>query len=420
MTGPEQPATDAGARGGSPLRPPPAGQLRLGVAGLGRAFMLMLPTLAHHPRVQLAACFDPRAEARARFQEDFGSARAHDSYEALCTDAGIDAIYLATPHQHHAGQAIAAARAGKHVLCEKPMAITLEECAAMRDAARECGTLLLVGHSHAQDGPVLHARRLIASGRYGAPRLMTALNHTDFLYRPRRPEELVTERGGGVVFSQGAHQLDLLRALGGGMLRSIRAQTFTLDPARPTECAYNAFLAFESGASATANYGGLGRFDSDEFLGWIGETGAPKDRHAYGTARAALRRVATPEEEAALKLARTYGVPSQPPGLPPPTPPAHHHHFGLVLVSRDGADLRLTTEGVLVHTDSERFLDAAPLPPVPRGEVLDELAAAVLDGVPPAHDAAWGMATVEACLALLRSAREGREVTLHHQVPIRD
>lgn len=394
--------------------------LRLGVAGLGRAFMLMLPTLAHHPRIRLAACFDPRPEARTRFTTDFPGARAHDRFEALCDDPGLDAIYLASPHQHHAAQAIAAARARRHVLCEKPMAITLEDCAAMRDAARATGTHLVIGHSHAQDGPVLLARRLIASGRFGALRFMTALNHTDFLYRPRRPEELVTEQGGGVVFSQGAHQLDILRALGGGMLRAIRAQTFTLDPSRPTEGAYSAFLAFDSGATATATYSGLGRLDTDEFLGWIGETGAPRDPAAYGSARAALRRVATPEEEEALKLTRTYGAPGQPPGLPPPAPPAHHHQFGLVLVSCDGADLRLTTDGVLVHTDSERVLHPAPLPAVPRGEVLDELCAAVLDGVPPTHDAAWGMATVEACLALLRSAREGREVTLHHQVPIRD
>ncbi|MGG5809286.1 Gfo/Idh/MocA family oxidoreductase [Falsiroseomonas sp. CW058] len=394
-------------------------RLRLGVAGLGRAFMLMLPALAHHRRVELVAAFDPRREARDRFVQDFGGT-AHEGFEALCADPAVEAIYLATPHQFHAGQAVAAARHGRHVLCEKPMAVTLEEANAMVAAARAAGTRLLVGHSHGQDGPILHARRLIASGRYGAVRMVTALNATDFLYRPRRREELVTAEGGGVVFSQGAHQLDIIRLLGGGMLRSLRAQALAWDPARPTEGAYAAFLQFESGAAATATYSGHGRFDSDEFLGWVGELGARKDPGAYGTARAALSGAATPEEEEALKRGRAYGAPGSAPGLPPAAPPAFHNQFGFVLASCEGADLRPTAEGVVIHADDRRWLEPTPLPPLPRAEVLDEFCAAVLDGAAPTHDGAWGLATLEACLALLRSSREGREVMLHHQVATRD
>lgn len=392
--------------------------VRLGVAGLGRAFMLMLPTLSHHPRVALTACFDPREEARTRFSAEFLGATAHPTFEALISDVDVDALYLATPHQFHADQAIAAARAGKHVLCEKPMAVTVEAAAAMVAAARQAGTHLMVGHSHAQDGPVLHARRLIASGACGAPRLITAVTYTDFLYRPRRPEELRTEAGGGVVFSQAAHQLDIIRALGGGMLATIRAQTFAHDPARPTEGAYAAFLTFTDRAAATATYSGYARFDTDALHGWIGETGARRDAHAYGTARATLAATTT-EAEAARKLARAYGAPGAPPGLPPAAPPAHHHHFGLLLVSCERADLHITPDGVLLHTDTERRFEPTPLPAVPRGEVLDEFCAAVLDGVPPAHDGAWGMATLEACLALLISARKGQEIALRHQVPMR-
>lgn len=398
----------------------PAGRrLRLGVAGLGRAFMLMLPTLAHHRRVQLVACADPRPEARARFLQDFGG-RAHESVEALCADPAVEAIYLATPHQFHAAQVTLAAAAGKHVLVEKPMAVTLADCAAMVEAAQRAGVQLIIGHSHSHDGPVLHARRLIGEGRFGALRMVTALNYTDFLYRPRRPEELVTAEGGGVVFSQGAHQLDVVRLLGGGLVRSIRAVTGAWDKARPTEGAYAAFLQFEDGAAATLIYSGYGRFDSDEFLGWVGETGQPKDPARYGTARAALAAVATPEEEAALKQTRSYGAPGTPPGLPPPAPPAFHNQFGLVVASCERADLRLTAEGVVVHDDAERRLEPTPLPHVPRGEVLDELCDAVLEGRAPLHDGAWGMATLELCLALLQSAREGREVMLRHQVPVRD
>ncbi|WP_237215763.1 Gfo/Idh/MocA family protein [Falsiroseomonas oryziterrae] len=384
--------------------------LRLGVAGLGRAFMLMWPTLAHHPRLRLVACADPRPGARARFVQDIPGAAAHETVEALCADPEVEAIYLATPHQHHATQAIAAARAGKHVLVEKPMAVTLAEAEAMASAHARAGTVLMIGHSHGQDGPVRHARRLIAAGRFGAPRLIHALAFTDFLWRPRRPEELDTAQGGGVVFSQAAHQLDVVRVLCGGRLHSVRAQTMA---GRGTEGAYAAWLAFEGGA-ATATYSGFGRFDSDVWMGWIGELGTPKTPTTPGAARARLDTA----QEGQAKLARAYGA--GPPGLPAPEPPAHHNQFGLVLVQCERADLRLTPDGVEVHDDDGLRLERTPLPALPRAEVPDAFVAAIRDGVAPAHDGAWGLATLEACLALLASAREGREVALHCQTRFRD
>ena len=124
--------------------------------------------------------------------------------------------------------------------------------------------------------------------------MITALNFTDFLYRPRRPEELDTARGGGVVFSQGAHQVDVVRLLAGGHVRTVRASTGAWDPARPTEGAYSALLTFADGAFASLTYSGYAHFDSDEFCGWIGETGQPKDPARYGAARALTGRAAAP------------------------------------------------------------------------------------------------------------------------------
>ena len=105
-------------------------KLRIGVAGLGRAFVLMQPALAHHPKIQLVAAADPRKDARARFSAEF-QGRSFESVEALCADANVDAVYIATPHQFHAQNAITAARHGKHVLVEKPMALNLDECHAI-------------------------------------------------------------------------------------------------------------------------------------------------------------------------------------------------------------------------------------------------------------------------------------------------
>src|SRR5439155_14663183 len=100
-------------------------KLRLGVAGLGRAFMLMLPTFREHPNVELVAAADPRAESRAQFVRDFGG-NAYAEFDALCDDKNVDAIYIATPHQFHADHVLAAAARRKHVMVEKPMAITLD------------------------------------------------------------------------------------------------------------------------------------------------------------------------------------------------------------------------------------------------------------------------------------------------------
>ena len=147
------------------------------------------------------------------------------SVEALCADAEVDVVYVATPHELHADHVEAAAAGGKHVLVEKPMAITLDECRRMIDAAERANVRLIVGHSHSFDAPILRAREIIASGALGAVRMINAQYYTDFLYRPRRPEELVTTRGGGAVFSQAAHQVDIVRLLGGGRVRSVRAQT---------------------------------------------------------------------------------------------------------------------------------------------------------------------------------------------------
>src|SRR4051794_2393413 len=98
-------------------------QVRLGVCGLGRAFMLMLPTLVRDRRFALVAAATPDEAERARFVREFGG-RTHATMAELSTDAGIDAIYIASPHQLHAEHALQAIAAGKHLLVEKPLAVS--------------------------------------------------------------------------------------------------------------------------------------------------------------------------------------------------------------------------------------------------------------------------------------------------------
>jgi phthalate 4,5-cis-dihydrodiol dehydrogenase len=386
--------------------------LGIGVIGLGRAFTLMLPTFRGDARVRLVAGTDPRPEARARFAADFG-ARVHDHVDALCADPAVDVVYVASPHQHHAGHAIAAARAGRHALVEKPMALSLDEADAMVDAARAAGTVLVVGHSHAFDRPVLRTRELIAGGAYGDVRMITALNATDFMYRLRRPEELDTRAGGGVLLNQAAHQVDIVRMLGGGLVRSVRAHAAMWDASRPTEGAYSAFVTFANGCAATLTYSGYAHFDADELMGWIGELGARKDPAQYGAARRALAAATDRARETSLKNARNYGGDAYAPSSAQET--LLHEHFGFVLASCERADLRPLPDGVMVYADAQAKLEALAPPAVPRQEVIDELHAAVVDGAPPRHDGTWARATLEVCLALLASSREAREITLQKQ-----
>src|SRR5436190_428380 len=130
----------------------------------------MLPTFVNDPRVALVAAADPRAEARQRFAADFPAA-TYGGVEELSADPAVEIVYVATPHQHHAQHAILAAGGGKHVLVEKPMALTLEECLAMIDAAQHADVHLIIGHSHSFDAPILRTRELIDSGEYGAVRM---------------------------------------------------------------------------------------------------------------------------------------------------------------------------------------------------------------------------------------------------------
>ena len=385
----------------------PDRKLRIGVAGLGRAFSAMLPTFMADPRVALVAAADPRAQARERFAAEF-AAKAYAGVEDLCADPAVEVVYVATPHQFHAAHGVLAAAHGKHLLIEKPLALTLEDCDAVIAAANRAGVRLVVGHSHSFDAPILRLRALINSGAFGPVRMITAFNYTDYLYRPRRPEELDTAQGGGAVFNQAAHQVDIVRLIGGGRVKTVRAATGAWDQARPTEGAYAALLTFADGAFASLVYSGYGRFDSDEFSGAVGEMGQPKTPYA-GAGRP---RFASTAEEAAFKAARNYGGADY---RPPPAATAHQH-FGTLVVSCDKADLRPLPTGVMIYQDGAARLDPLPPPKVPRGEVIDEIHSAVVDNQPPLHDGSWAAATLEVVLAMLRSARDGREVALSRQI----
>jgi phthalate 4,5-cis-dihydrodiol dehydrogenase len=388
--------------------------LKLGVIGLGRAFTLMLPTFAAHPRIKMVAASDPRPDARERFAAEFG-AKVYADAESLCADPAVQAVYVASPHQFHVEHVKLAATHGKHVLVEKPMALTTDDCLEMIAAAKTAGIKLLVGHSHSFDLPYLRASEMIRSGDYGRVCMINALNFTDFMYRPRRPEELDTKAGGGVVFSQAAHQVDIVRLLVGAKATSVRAFTGRWDPKRPSEGAYNAQINFDNGCFASLTYSGYAHFDTDEFNGWSGELGQRRDADAsYGRARQALRAATTVTEEIEMKNRRAYGLTGS--DAFRLSGEISHNHFGLVVASCERADLRPMPRAVMVYDDDARHVEELAAPKIPRAEVVDELYDAAILNKPPLHSGEWGLATLEICLAILESAAGRREVELKHQV----
>jgi len=383
--------------------------LGLGIAGLGMAGAVMVRAAAGHPGVRLSAAADPHEAPRSAFARDF-NARGYADIAELCADPAVDIVYIATPHQFHAAHAALAARAGKHIILEKPMALTLADCDAIIAAAEAAKVHLIVGHTHAFDPAVREMRRIVASGALGPLGMIAAWNYTNFLYRPRRPEELDTARGGGILFNQVPHQIDTVRTIGAGRLVSVRAQATALDPARPTEGSAVAFLQFESGAAASLVYGGYDFFDSDELHFWIGERGAEKPSDQHGAARRALAGRAA--EETRLRVERfAYGAEAGP-------PPSHQPHFGLLIVTCARGEMRASADGLFIYdAGGKREIALPKSASMPgRSEVLDDMIAAVRTGQKALHDGRWGKANVEVTLAIQQSARERREIMLQHQV----
>jgi phthalate 4,5-cis-dihydrodiol dehydrogenase len=389
----------------------PGAPLGLGVAGLGMAGAVMVRAAATHPGVKLVGAADPHQAPRAAFARDFNAATYAD-IAALCADAAVEAVYIATPHQFHAEHAALAAAAGKHIILEKPMALTLADCDAIIAAVERAKVYLVVGHTHAFDPTVREMARIVKSGELGRLGMIAAWNYTNFLYRPRRPEELDTAQGGGILFNQVPHQIDMVRLIGGGCLRSVRAQATHLDPARPTEGSAAAFLEFEEGVAASLVYGGYDFFDSDELHFWINERGAPKPPDQHGAARRAL--AAEQAEETRLRVERyAYGAEAG-------APPSHQPHFGLMIVTCERGEMRASADGLFIYgANGKREVALPKSATMPgRSEVLDDMIAAVRSGKPPLQDGRWGKANVEVMLAIQQSARERREVMLKQQVAL--
>ncbi|HYY24758.1 MAG TPA: Gfo/Idh/MocA family oxidoreductase [Candidatus Udaeobacter sp.] len=388
--------------------------LRLAMAGLGIASTQILPSISALPFIKITAAADTRSDALARFRETYRG-ESFTSVEAMCASPNVDAVYIATPNQLHAEHAIAAARHKKHVIVEKPMALSTDECEAMNEAAEKNDVNLLCGHTHSFDPPIQKIREIVKSGELGKLCMVNSWNYNEFMYRPRMKHELAMSRG--VVLNQGPHQVDIVRLIGGGKVRSVRAMTGIWDKARGHEGSYTCYLEFEDGTPATLVYSGYGFFDTAELFGWVGEGGQYRDPETNLKVRRKLREARSAQEEEQLKEAMRFGGQREGEFSHVWSGERKQPFFGFTVVSCERGDIRQTPEGLFIYGETEKREISLPTARRGREAEAQELYEAVVSHRPVFHDGRWGEATLEVCLAILESAEKRKEIFLSHQVP---
>ncbi|HZU05244.1 MAG TPA: Gfo/Idh/MocA family oxidoreductase [Chloroflexota bacterium] len=386
--------------------------VRVGIAGLGIAARQIVPAFEYVTNARLTAVADIRVDELQKWRRRFG-VETFSSVEDMCRFGNIDAVWIATPNQLHAEHTIIAAEHGKHVICEKPMAVTLEQADRMIDAIQRNGVKYVQGHTKIYEKPIQKMAEIISSGKIGRVIHINTMNYNDWLRRPYMPSEVDVGHGGGVVYRQGPHQIDIVRFLGGGMVRSVRGAVGRWNPYFNCEGNYAVFMEFENGVTATVTFVGYGHLDIAELTWNIGEGARKHTRKQLWGPRAkftgpisAEMKYLLPEYslDAILKRSRQQR--------------RWQPFFGLTIVSCEYGDLRQSPRGIYIYTEVGR--EEVPCEPyVGRIGELKELVDAVFGDRYTFPDVYWAKATLEVLLAIYKSARERKEVCLRYQVPVR-
>lgn len=207
----------------------------IGIIGCGKiAQVRHIPEYAENPDAKLWGYYDLNKKRAKELAGKYGG-RVYDSYEELLRDKDIDAVSVCAANNAHAEITIAALNAGKHVLCEKPMAMDLSECEAMAEAAEKTGKFLMIGHNQRLAKAHAEAKKLIESGQIG--RIITF--KTNFAHGG--PETWSIDPGKNVWFFDktkavmgamadlGIHKTDLIQFLTGSKICEVTAYMGTLD-----------------------------------------------------------------------------------------------------------------------------------------------------------------------------------------------
>ena len=201
---------------------------------------------------ELVAVSRANADRVEAFAREVGARRWHADWRDLVRDEEIDAVYVATPVHLHAEQTIAAAEAGKHVLCEKPMAMNVAECDRMIAACRDARVRLGIAYYRHFYPAVIRIRQLIASGAIGQAVFAQMIASEPFDPRPGAPRYWLVQpsrSGGGPMADFGCHRLEVLMQLLGPVAR-VRSVVATVALDREVEDTAAVLLQFERGACA--------------------------------------------------------------------------------------------------------------------------------------------------------------------------
>ncbi|HYI26131.1 MAG TPA: Gfo/Idh/MocA family oxidoreductase [Thermomicrobiales bacterium] len=226
---------------------------KVGISGAGIIGQVHATALEGVDNVSVVGVADPREDAGRALADKYG-ATWHSSFETMLSVPDIDLVILGTPSGLHPEQAILAAKAGKHIITEKPMAITADGATQMIAACEEAGVHLAVIFQNRLSRDVFQARRAIEAGVIGKPILGSAS-----VYWHRKQDYYDANGGwrgtwaldgGGALINQSIHTIDLLQWLMGGVA-SVQANHATLAHAIEAEDAAAASVAFTSGAVGT-------------------------------------------------------------------------------------------------------------------------------------------------------------------------
>lgn len=229
-------------------------KLRWGLAGCGDiARKRVAPALRDIPEVDFRAVARARTGLAESFAREFGAAGWHARPEDLFADPGIDAVYIATPVNFHAPQTIAAARAGKHVLCEKPMALTVDECDRMIEVCRDSGVTFGIAYYRRFYPVLVRAKEILDSGEIGSPVFANVHAFEYYNPPPDNPRGWFlrkAESGGGPMFDFGCHRIEALLTLLGPAAEAKGVLSNAALHAREVEDTASAVIGFASGAQA--------------------------------------------------------------------------------------------------------------------------------------------------------------------------
>ena len=204
-------------------------RLRLGILGCAKIANGFVRDVLASPQIEIVAVASRELGKAQAFAQQHGLPRAWGSYEAMLADSGLDAVYIPLPNSIHAPWAMAAARAGKHVLCEKPLTLSRASAQAMYDTARQSGVILLESFPYyfqPQTGDML---ALLQSGAIGDVRSVQA--NFGFTLAPASTNNIRfnPDLGGGALLDAGSYPLSLIRLVMGQAPVRVQAQSSWAD-----------------------------------------------------------------------------------------------------------------------------------------------------------------------------------------------